>query len=728
MKNLVEKRGKLLFTVDSALLRELGERLVGKAHIALAELVKNSFDADATKCTITFRANEIEIVDDGHGMTLQEFERFWMRVGTTHKAGEVYSRTLRRPLTGSKGVGRLAVQFLANKVEIQSTAAGGNLSLNVKVDWNDAVHHEFITEASADFELTSSLSSYANDSPHGFRVILSGLRQDWDNQSLKGLAQEVWTLKAPFDGFAGKGNLDQSHNFNIEIESSEDTDLELSLFSQQASAAIEQWIAKIEGVIERGRKNNKQRVKITFQDGKVFEESFYVSENENCQIDSATWEIRIFNLSGHYGSKIKVGDARKYFSEFGGVHVYDGPFRLPYYGIEQDWLGIELDHSHRKVRSALLPSHFHVERALNDLPTQGRILGVVRINTGSEHQHASPRAIKSGDYLKIQVTRDRLQINKAYDQLKNAVRRSVDLYAVFSMRQRHENARRERPELSPVSQAVGLQGLLSEYKNEIPKRVYNEVSAAIETFTSSVEKEQVYSDSITSLLGPLATAGMSALALEHETSRQLSILERIAKNLSGSGIRAEESAKEIRKWILDFKSMRRVFEPLANQEDRETIKPLRAARVIDIVIDSLQHFMNSTTVTQDIPTNILLPAATFVEWQGIFQNVFTNALNAMLAVKQVRKIHVDAGYRGKNRAWVHISDSGSGVDLSDTETLFEPFRRKGDIPEQRRAMGLGGHGLGLTIVQMIAESRGCSVRFVEPAQGFNTTFEIEWRI
>ncbi|MEI6128403.1 MAG: hypothetical protein WCQ99_17805, partial [Pseudomonadota bacterium] len=37
-----------LFSVDSMLLRELGERLVGRPHIALAELVKNSYDADAT--------------------------------------------------------------------------------------------------------------------------------------------------------------------------------------------------------------------------------------------------------------------------------------------------------------------------------------------------------------------------------------------------------------------------------------------------------------------------------------------------------------------------------------------------------------------------------------------------------------------------------------------------------------------------------------------------------
>lgn len=52
--NLKEKSYRANFTVDAALLRELGERLVGKPHIALAELVKNSYDADATEVVIRF--------------------------------------------------------------------------------------------------------------------------------------------------------------------------------------------------------------------------------------------------------------------------------------------------------------------------------------------------------------------------------------------------------------------------------------------------------------------------------------------------------------------------------------------------------------------------------------------------------------------------------------------------------------------------------------------------
>ena len=46
---------QVYFTVDSELLRELGERLVGRQYIALAELVKNSFDADASRVEIRIK-------------------------------------------------------------------------------------------------------------------------------------------------------------------------------------------------------------------------------------------------------------------------------------------------------------------------------------------------------------------------------------------------------------------------------------------------------------------------------------------------------------------------------------------------------------------------------------------------------------------------------------------------------------------------------------------------
>jgi len=97
------------------------------------------------------------------------------------------------------------------------------------------------------------------------------------------------------------------------------------------------------------------------------------------------------------------------------------------------------------------------------------------------------------------------------------------------------------------------------------------------------------------------------------------------------------------------------------------------------------------------------------EWTAIFQNVLLNAANALIdARKKVVKI---SSHRHGNSRQVLIQDTGVGVDLDDSEALFKPFVRRLKISKERKALGLGGTGLGLTIVRMIAGHLDCKVRF-----------------
>ena len=77
-------------------------------------------------------------------------------------------------------------------------------------------------------------------------------------------------------------------------------------------------------------------------------------------------------------------------------------------------------------------------------------------------------------------------------------------------------------------------------------------------------------------------------------------------------------------------------------------------------------------------------------------------------------------------AWLHIHDNGVGVDLTDAEGLFEPFARAVRISDERRALGLGSMGLGLTIVRMVAGRRRAKAAFVKPPRPWTTTFQLSW--
>src|SRR5574341_919647 len=121
----------LRFSVDSALLGELGERLVEQVHYALVELVKNSYDADATTVSIKFvesnsGIDEIHIIDDGNGMNLKEVQDYWMRIATTNKLLHDVSKKYGRPKTGSKGIGRFCCRRLGKKLVLKT--AGKNAS------------------------------------------------------------------------------------------------------------------------------------------------------------------------------------------------------------------------------------------------------------------------------------------------------------------------------------------------------------------------------------------------------------------------------------------------------------------------------------------------------------------------------------------------------------------------------------------------------------------------
>src|SRR5690606_32606185 len=109
-------------------------------------------------------------------------------------------------------------------------------------------------------------------------------------------------------------------------------------------------------------KGGGSRITVTFKNGDEYSASY--KENTTL-LDSARFKIYVFKLSGKQTGGVEVTQARKYFRTYGGVHVYDNGFRLPFYGgEEQDWLGLEYDHSHRLNRSELLPKEFQVSSGL----------------------------------------------------------------------------------------------------------------------------------------------------------------------------------------------------------------------------------------------------------------------------------------------------------------------------------------------------------------------------
>ena len=115
---------QFVFRPRARIMRTLGQELISSETVALIELVKNAYDADATRVLIRFSGilekgqGYIEVIDNGHGMSMDIIEKAWMEPATNSKRTRTRSEVFGRRLLGEKGVGRFAASRLASDLEL----------------------------------------------------------------------------------------------------------------------------------------------------------------------------------------------------------------------------------------------------------------------------------------------------------------------------------------------------------------------------------------------------------------------------------------------------------------------------------------------------------------------------------------------------------------------------------------------------------------------------------
>ena len=116
---------RLSFRMHPRVLTALGRDLVTNDVVAVIELVKNSYDALATRVDVRFinRNGEgvsIEIQDNGHGMTRAAIEDVWCVVATPFRKDQPLAGDTQSPrrVTGDKGLGRLSAARLGSRLEM----------------------------------------------------------------------------------------------------------------------------------------------------------------------------------------------------------------------------------------------------------------------------------------------------------------------------------------------------------------------------------------------------------------------------------------------------------------------------------------------------------------------------------------------------------------------------------------------------------------------------------
>ncbi|MBS1640843.1 MAG: sensor histidine kinase [Bacteroidetes bacterium] len=210
------------FKISAALKNLIGKELITDEFVAVFELVKNSFDADATKVEVIFENNNepqnarIIIKDNGKGMNYDDLKNKWLFVAysakRTGKENDDYRDKIKpqRVFAGAKGVGRFSCDRLGSNLNLISIKNEPKTKIeNLIVNWEDfenADEEEFINIKVSHKELKTN--SY--NLKHGTVLEISGLRDIWDRTRILKLKKSLAKLINPNQG-------NDSDKFDIEI-------------------------------------------------------------------------------------------------------------------------------------------------------------------------------------------------------------------------------------------------------------------------------------------------------------------------------------------------------------------------------------------------------------------------------------------------------------------------------------------------------------------------------
>lgn len=226
LENQNTTKEALKFRISSQLKSLIGQDLITDDFVAIFELVKNSFDANASQVNLYFGDDDLYIVDNGKGMGGDDIVDKWLfvaysakRDGTEDIEGEIkdYRQEINptQRYAGSKGVGRFSCDRLGASLDLQSRKNGANSAVHrLEVDWERFEHSlkEEFTDVPVFHSTINNFSCPEWVSPPsetGTILHITSLRTKWQRKKILDLKSALAKLINPFG--------DEAKEFSIQI-------------------------------------------------------------------------------------------------------------------------------------------------------------------------------------------------------------------------------------------------------------------------------------------------------------------------------------------------------------------------------------------------------------------------------------------------------------------------------------------------------------------------------
>jgi len=712
--------GELKFHVDAGLLFQLGEQLVTRRSVALAELIKNAYDADATivkvsLLDITEKGGTIIIEDNGIGMSFEDIRDNWMRIATTMKRDEPISRVYCRPRTGEKGVGRFAARRLSGVLLLESVhenPSGVKQKTRVRFDWkNEFTSGKTLTNIPVEYETLS----VDPEQQIGVTLTLLETQDIWSEEDLIELERDILSLVSPFpqaDHLDFSDREDEclpDPGFRVEFNAPEFPEFTGGLEDRFLRAA---W-GVLEGIVdEKGIPSYQLEIR------EVGESIEFKPENETfASLVGARFRIHFFVYRKEFleGFDIRTQDAQRKGRDYGGVRIYSDRFRVfPYGDPGDDWLRLNELRAGRVygVPESLefLTEEAGVARPFLLLPGNNQLFGAVEV---SRLKHPG---------IEINISRERLVENETFSSLRRFVQIGI-YWMTLQYAKRRASQRREEPE-ERETLTRNIERVIEEVSRAeaIPEPKKSAIVQSLRRIKNIAELcEEKYISEI-GMLRVLSATGATVALIDHQLRAVLEGIRSIHTDLEE--IKGKVSPKVARRALDAIATRTWDWYHLASQQVAELGhllgKPARDRRqrnnlrnAVDQVISTFALYIKDydIEVLNEVPKALRLPPMYEAELHTILIHVLTNALKAVRG-QELRRICFLAEREGDSIE-VHIYDTGVGVPTRMREKAFEAFETT-STPDP--ILGIGT-GLGLKVVRDIVEDYGGQVFFAEQVTG-----------
>ncbi|MBL7723458.1 MAG: ATP-binding protein [Chitinophagaceae bacterium] len=656
------------FEPRARLLLQLGDQLIRNEGVALLELIKNSYDAYASKVSVIMKRiddidnGEIIIEDDGVGMNEDIFRNVWMQPGSDYKLRIITSikkrvKSNRIPI-GEKGIGRFGVHKLGNYIELISKTASDE-EIAVKINWTDFEKNTTLNKVKIDFE-NRKRPIYFINGRSGTLIKIKKLKKDWDRASVRELYRSAISLNSPF------ASLDA---FNVVFKLDNQEWLRGLIKFEDIK---EYCLYKIEGIIENrlikklkyefipwdamkkinGRKETLNNIKLIkeVKDEKTKRKKQVEINIGKYDIGPISIKLLIFDREPkvlNYGVSDKEG-LRQYLDANGGIRVYRDGIRIFNYGEkDNDWLKLDIKRVNRPG-----------ENISNNI-----VIGAVELDR-----------LKSLG-LQEKTNREGFIENQVYETFHDAVNFFIE--KVLSLRNVDKEKLRKLLGATSVSEPVV--GRLKTLKEKINRII--PTGKKRDDILKTIKSIETDYKTIVDVYTRSSSAGLSLSIVIHEVEKIIDELVKAVDEIPTNKY-LKDLIKTLDKTVTDYASV--VRKSAKTKEDlillisraiSNTQFRIKAHKII-LITPYKDRVSSDTTVT--------CVASLFI---SSIMNIIDNSIWWMTyANRKVKKVYIDIlnnyepGYTS-----LLIADNGPGFSIP-TEDAIKPF-----ITDKPDGMGLGLH-------------------------------------